>query len=158
MSNYSTDHKRVVRQRGPASSYTCIACSEPAADWAFQHKTKHDKEDTASYSPMCRKCHGVYDLDTRGAAISAAKQGVATRPCPPEVRDAISRGWSGESRSDAADRARSPEMRWARVKGGLAASESPAHTGYKLSQATKDKMSSGQKARRAREAEERDYP
>jgi hypothetical protein len=68
-------HKRVWAQRGPAAEQTCIGCSGPALDWAYQHSDPHPlfarspygglpwpySLDPSQYAPMCRPCHRRYD-------------------------------------------------------------------------------------------------
>jgi hypothetical protein len=52
-------HKRIKNARGPASSYPCVDCGEPAEDWSTVNPFSTDVR--VRFQPRCRKCHRYYD-------------------------------------------------------------------------------------------------
>jgi hypothetical protein len=60
---YDTRHHRVKWHKGSACQYGCVDCGAPANDWSQIHGTTG--ADPEHYEPRCRKCHALYDLDTR---------------------------------------------------------------------------------------------
>jgi hypothetical protein len=61
---YVGRHLRVRRDRGPATDQTCVDCGQPAKEWSQIHGT--DGQDSfAHYVPRCRKCHDVYDAESK---------------------------------------------------------------------------------------------
>ena len=69
---YTAVHARVKRQKGSASTYTCVVCEGPATDWAWiegcpdtQQGVANPKRKSLSpycahiehYEPRCKKCH-----------------------------------------------------------------------------------------------------
>lgn len=78
---YRAAHTRVARDRGKASAYTCIDCSEQAGHWSFAWRrvpktqwlwgTSNSKAapspytgDPGHYEPRCHSCAAIYDKDT----------------------------------------------------------------------------------------------
>lgn len=54
-------HERILRLRGKASYYDCIArCGRQAQEWAQIHGTDGHSPLT-HYQPMCCSCHQIYD-------------------------------------------------------------------------------------------------
>ena len=82
-------HKRLVRERGSASDYTC-SCGKPALDWAYQY-TAGDQElrgednlgpyslNPGDYLPMCRACHRRFDLEHDPVLRERLSQGEAVK-------------------------------------------------------------------------------
>jgi len=76
---YIQAHKRLRRDRGPASIYDCVECSGPAAEWALIENPSerligdhHGRDATYSrnpddYQPMCARDHRRMDAWLRGA-------------------------------------------------------------------------------------------
>jgi hypothetical protein len=75
---YVGAHRRLTRERGPASEQTC-RCGEQAADWAYNHTDPNERTeltghnagyvfslDPARYVPLCKLCHKTFD---RGIAL-----------------------------------------------------------------------------------------
>jgi hypothetical protein len=61
---YMTAHRRVAAERGKASEYDCVDCSQPAAEWSYVG-TGYYSTDTSLYSPRCRSCHTIFDVHVR---------------------------------------------------------------------------------------------
>lgn len=105
---YSTVHRHLFEQRGPASNYVC-PCGQPAVHWAWQHtgieltdnRGRTFSENIADFLPMCRSCHFKLDIaqsPKKAAAMARAIQAAAS----PEAH----------AKSDAANRLkrRTPEQ------------------------------------------------
>lgn len=66
---YRAAHRRVKQLRGPAKDYQCIACGNPARDWALQptneeltdEQGRQYSDNVEDYAPMCRSCHKTLD-------------------------------------------------------------------------------------------------
>lgn len=76
--NKSSEHAKIhYRLRvifGPARFLDCIQCGGSAWEWAWQHG--QNPRDTASYEPMCKSCHRLYDHTPEwGAAIGRSQIG-----------------------------------------------------------------------------------
>jgi hypothetical protein len=66
-------HKRLRKNRGLASQYSCVDCGEPAAQWSYDHTDPNEKiakagphpysTDPNRYHPRCKSCHKKFDLD-----------------------------------------------------------------------------------------------
>lgn len=56
---YQARHRRVEKIRGKAYEHLCSNCCDMGADWALRHG--RDPRDPASYDPLCRRCHTIYD-------------------------------------------------------------------------------------------------
>jgi hypothetical protein len=68
---YATAHSRVRREKGSATTRSCIDCNEPAAQWSYTHTDpKEQYEDRCGpysadpqyYVPRCVPCHKRFDL------------------------------------------------------------------------------------------------
>lgn len=79
--SYQAAHLRLRANRGPASRWRCIACGEPAEQWAYRAGSEREitgeapyqkngrrrsrhlawSPDPADYDPMCRPCHAARD-------------------------------------------------------------------------------------------------
>jgi len=57
--SYDVWHKRIKKARGPASSFACVDCGEPAQDWSTVNPASDDVQ--SRFQPRCRKCHRYYD-------------------------------------------------------------------------------------------------
>ena len=57
--SYDVWHKRIKKARGPASSFACVDCGEPAQDWSTVNPASDDVQ--SRFQPRCRKCHRRYD-------------------------------------------------------------------------------------------------
>lgn len=76
---YTTIHARVKSAYGPARGYNCVACSQPAAEWAFDNRDPEFRTDSQTgckfslkiehYQPMCAKCHRRFDNAVRAAQL-----------------------------------------------------------------------------------------
>ncbi len=67
---YGAMHGRVRAERGPACDQTCLHCSNPAQDWAYDHNDPDERTESAlgvfsldimHYIPLCCKCHAKFD-------------------------------------------------------------------------------------------------
>jgi hypothetical protein len=66
--DYSGAHKRLRRDRGPASDYIC-PCGRQARDWAYSNVCQDEKQSDFGpycvhidcYEPLCVSCHRVKD-------------------------------------------------------------------------------------------------
>ena len=70
---YNKAHYRVVKLWGPARNYLCIACGDPARDWAYDGTDPGERGVKRKYSlwpefymPMCHACHLGRDRDILG--------------------------------------------------------------------------------------------
>jgi len=74
---YNAVHERLNRSLGPAKSFKCSHCGQPASAWAYDHDDPAEKfeqraggyilaysTDPARYMPLCSPCHKAFD---RGA-------------------------------------------------------------------------------------------
>lgn len=69
---YTTVHKWIARDRGPAKTYPCAHCGSPAADWAYDYTDLNPlfdprcnspySTDVNRYTPLCKPCHRQYDI------------------------------------------------------------------------------------------------
>ena len=75
---YSSAHSRTSKLRGKASTYWCIHCMGPAAEWALMKPRHHGtvkrygretkvewSMNPNDYAPMCKRCHVTFDNATR---------------------------------------------------------------------------------------------
>lgn len=80
---YLSAHCRIAVIRGKASTHTC-ECGHPTIHWAFRHDTPNDRfqlddrngpfsSDPNDYTPLCRKCHDLYDRNHRNDIELAAR-------------------------------------------------------------------------------------
>jgi hypothetical protein len=85
---YSGVHRRLTRERGPASGYECL-CGKPAQQWAYSNVCGDEKSDVAGpaagspfcvhldcYEPLCCSCHKLKDDDrfrTFNALLDSAR-------------------------------------------------------------------------------------
>jgi hypothetical protein len=67
---YGAAHDRVRASLGSARRHTCVACGEPADDWAYNHADPEEKTspdgypysvNPQHYQPMCVPCHRHFD-------------------------------------------------------------------------------------------------
>lgn len=58
-SSYKTMHRRLARERGKATEFTCIDCAKPAHEWSFNNVGQRSNVD--HYDPRCRPCHRRFD-------------------------------------------------------------------------------------------------
>ena len=56
---YAANHRRIRRNLGKASEYTCTDCGGSALDWSQTHGTSGESDD--DFEPRCRSCHVIYD-------------------------------------------------------------------------------------------------
>lgn len=74
--SYSGVHVRLARDVGPAKSFICVDCGEPAAHWSWDHTgtPMYDhigspySTDQSKYVPRCAKDHKIYDNAHKVAA------------------------------------------------------------------------------------------
>lgn len=70
---YVTAHQRVSARRSKATTYACVKCAGPAAEWAYNHEapdgeaiTDHKgrvySNNPRFYVPMCVACHRSHDV------------------------------------------------------------------------------------------------
>lgn len=72
---YTQVHRRLRTMRGPASSHVCVSCGGWAADWSYNHTGTDERisvdgpsrgyaytTNPDDYSPRCRSCHRIFDL------------------------------------------------------------------------------------------------
>lgn len=77
---YGAAHDRVRSDRGPASSHSCVDCSEPAKQWSYDHLDSREllahgislhpvaySLDPNHYNPRCVPCHKRFDIDRNNA-------------------------------------------------------------------------------------------
>jgi len=75
LAGYSAAHYRVYKDRGRASSYSCVDCGHPAMEWSYDHTDPREQTgaglganglafslDPVHYSPRCLLCHKRFDL------------------------------------------------------------------------------------------------
>lgn len=105
MISYEQAHRVIRRKRGPASSYACSNCGDPASHWAYRNASPTEligpirgragaarySSDIADYDPLCVLCHRIRDeqiaadiWEWRGASESEVEAGLLD-----EFRDAI---------------------------------------------------------------------
>lgn len=67
---YSTIHKRLYKEYGPAEDYNCLICNKIARDWACINKevdgivngyTIQYSYNIEDYLPLCKQCHVILD-------------------------------------------------------------------------------------------------
>lgn len=71
---YSSAHRRIRQDRGPATLHTC-PCGAPARHWAYDHTDPLElpscygpySADPAHYLALCVRCHKRIDLDRLAA-------------------------------------------------------------------------------------------
>ena len=103
---YNGAHKRVYRERGPASTYRCAVCGERAAEWSysgtdplevaelpdpspFPRRPRRYSVNPDHYEPLCRRCHNDRDRPTHcrnGHPLDGAN-GYQHRPSNPTRRE-----------------------------------------------------------------------
>jgi hypothetical protein len=63
---YDGAHKRVTRERGPATLLWCVDCGSPADEWSYAGDSPHELSTATGllyspriedYEPRCRPCH-----------------------------------------------------------------------------------------------------
>ena len=69
---YSSLHKRLAGERGPACGFLCVECGADAEGWAWTHRISDDTRWAADgrgyslnaedYAPMCVSCHRRFDV------------------------------------------------------------------------------------------------
>lgn len=67
-------HQRVKNLWGPANQYPCIDCSDPAAEWSYDHMDPAELPSRSGpyslhpefYAPRCVKCHRRFDTERCG--------------------------------------------------------------------------------------------
>ncbi|WP_438853912.1 hypothetical protein [Agromyces sp. M3QZ16-3] len=105
MLSYEQAHRSIRRARGPASSYPCLNCGDPARHWAYRNASTAElvgpvrgragsarySSDVADYDPLCVLCHRIRDeqigveiWEWRGASEAEVEEGLLE-----EFRDAI---------------------------------------------------------------------
>lgn len=74
---YQGAHSRVRRMRGRASRRACVDCSQPAAQWSYDHADLDELVEPAElggkrysakperYQPRCCSCHALFDKARR---------------------------------------------------------------------------------------------
>ena len=71
---YHQIHVALRREKGRARDLQCVACGEPAIDWAYQHtgetlicerRNSPYSMNLDDYAPMCRGCHQHLDNQQR---------------------------------------------------------------------------------------------
>ena len=75
--SYNGAHRRIRRDRGPASAQACVSCGGPARDWALREDVPSlpsaegcYSPDPAAYMPLCRRCHIRYDKGMGGGCAA----------------------------------------------------------------------------------------
>lgn len=80
-------HKRLFRDKGPASRYQCVDCSEQADAWTHDWSTWQDvaqelrgkrltfSTNLAAYEPRCHACHNRLDRGPRPWDPIGSRQG-----------------------------------------------------------------------------------
>lgn len=79
---YDAAHRRVRRERGPASQHSCIDCGKPAREWSYrggdpaelisgsaerrEHPGMPYSIKPEFYDPRCTSCHRIFDDTTAG--------------------------------------------------------------------------------------------
>jgi hypothetical protein len=70
--SYSAVHRRMRIAKGLASSYPCVDCGAPAANWSYDYKAADERvcstgqpfsADPAHYHPRCLPCHRRFDAN-----------------------------------------------------------------------------------------------
>lgn len=69
---YAGLHRRLERQRGHASEFSCDECGDPAQEWAYDHSDPDEITDDPDgrpysldferYRPLCVSCHRRSDM------------------------------------------------------------------------------------------------
>lgn len=75
--SYAAAHLRLKKWRGSARKHSCIDCSGPAKQWAYNRKSPFELvEDGLPYSPRpedydprCVPCHKIFDLRALGYKV-----------------------------------------------------------------------------------------
>lgn len=69
--SYSAAHARMKRDRGPASTHSCVDCGETAGHWSYDHADPDEVRTpegyayslkTNHYQPRCVPCHKTFDM------------------------------------------------------------------------------------------------
>lgn len=80
-------HKRLVCDRGPASDYRCVDCSQPADSWTHAWKTWEDvaqeiggkrltfSTNLDAYEPRCHPCHNRLDRNPQAWDAVGSRRG-----------------------------------------------------------------------------------
>lgn len=64
-------HQRIRKQRGKATSWSCVDCARPAQHWSYDHLDPNEQVDPEKgpyslnadhYFPRCCSCHKRFDL------------------------------------------------------------------------------------------------
>ena len=96
MNEIKIHHQRLRRARGPASSFTCVACDRPAYEWAYQHgnpaplfspRGEVYSLDFDDYAPMCRSCHRRLDFQMSARQRESSRRNIET------AREGLQRAW-----------------------------------------------------------------
>lgn len=73
-------HKRLARERGKATDYSCVDCHGPAREWSYDGRDANElvgeangfmlaySLELAHYEPRCSSCHRKYDNAIRKGA------------------------------------------------------------------------------------------
>jgi hypothetical protein len=70
---YGGVHRRLERYRGQANAHSCVGCSAPADNWAYNHSDPDEllnehghpySPNLTRYDPMCFACHRARDRAT----------------------------------------------------------------------------------------------
>lgn len=81
-------HKRLVRERGSATNFSCVDCSAPARAWAHSWDTWENVAQEISgkrltfstnlsvYEPRCHTCHNRLDRAPRAWALTGVRRKV----------------------------------------------------------------------------------
>jgi len=78
-------HKRLYRQKGPATDHPCADCGAPAQDWSYtggdpaerldDRRRSPYSLDPAFYAPRCRCCHRMRDKRAAPSVGSVGMRG-----------------------------------------------------------------------------------
>lgn len=73
--NYAGAHRRVYKDKGPASDHACVDCGSTAADWSYDGLDPNELRggpwncpyslSPDHYVARCKGCHGRADADSR---------------------------------------------------------------------------------------------
>ncbi len=95
---YDAVHRRLTREIGPARSFDCAECGDPAQEWAYMGGCPNEQvqdvaghhlrfsADQSRYIPLCRKCHRPLDdsgtriFDEKGWYMANAPEYVRPEP------------------------------------------------------------------------------
>lgn len=75
--SYGGIHARLRAQRGPARSFDCVVCLNPADEWAYvgtRGGILPHGDTVDDYAPMCRKHHREHDQESRRARKRAGPE------------------------------------------------------------------------------------